>query len=435
MPTSRADTLPLHSVLTDAERSPKSLSARGTLVQAVEIFQRDADLRLLPLIDSAGRPVGAIFEKDVRRLLLNPFGYALLSNPSIGGNLAEHLRECPTIELTDDIGTIVDHYRRSDGREGMILTRNGALYATLTNRRLLMLAADRESAAAKARLERAQRIEQAAAEFETQSAALATQMVQLANTVQRLAEATVDRANIAGTRAADMGAAAVQTRDSMSYVAERGRSLAAAFGLIEENLAGNRAIASKTVERVAEGGKRARDLLTAARTIDRVMALISDIAGTVNLLSLNATIEAARAGDAGRGFAVVASEVRKLSDETQDATQRIADEVKALKAGIELVAHDYVEVEEAIGVLADGAAAIDNAISAEVDATRLIAKSVYEAGQASASIEEAISTIVNSVRSASSSARDLDRMANDLRSGASELGGSVASFLGEVRAA
>lgn len=42
-----------------------------------------------------------------------------------------------------------------------------------------------------------------------------------------------------------------------------------------------------------------------------------------NLLALNASIEAARAGEAGKGFAVVADEIRKLSEETKEATEQI----------------------------------------------------------------------------------------------------------------
>jgi len=68
--------------------------------------------------------------------------------------------------------------------------------------------------------------------------------------------------------------------------------------------------------------------------ITAVVTTISKVAEQTNLLSVNATIEAEKAGESGRGFRIVAQEIRRLADQTAQATKDIERLVRDMQAAV-----------------------------------------------------------------------------------------------------
>ncbi len=99
----------------------------------------------------------------------------------------------------------------------------------------------------------------------------------------------------------------------------------------------------KALETTSVTGKIAGDIFSLnneMKEIKKIVKMIVGIAEQTNLLSLNAAIEAARAGEAGRGFAVVAEEVRKLADQSKEASIAINDILNKIQQKTEVTVHE-----------------------------------------------------------------------------------------------
>lgn len=126
-----------------------------------------------------------------------------------------------------------------------------------------------------------------------------------------------------------------KTMNEVSSGAEETSSLAAAG---KEGLTRMESIMRQMVDAAGNIASKLAVLNEKAGSITSIITTIAKVADQTNLLSLNTAIEAEKAGEYGRSFAVIAREIRRLADQTANATvdieKMVNEMVSAVSAGV-----------------------------------------------------------------------------------------------------
>lgn len=359
----------------------------ASLAQAVDMFRQSPDLRLLAIVDAQRRPVGVIRERDVRTILFNPFGHALMQNPSIGGSLTTLIRPCGTADAGLDADALVLAYLDAGG-DGLVLTRDGVFDSVVDAAAFERLSIQRRTQVMTDREARAARIDAAGKAFTADVAHLAAELAEAAERIAAMAGLVVTRAGASRRDAASVAGATGQMVTALTDIAELGRTLATTLDGIGGQTARAAALRSDARVAVIAAGDRVTRLVEKATAVDDMLRLIQTIASQTNLLALNAAIEAARVGEAGRGFAVVASEVKMLAQQTGTAAKDIAARVADMHGLLGDVVGGHRTLEATMAAIADTGVAIEQAVAAQQGATRRIASHVEQSAEAGHAIDD-----------------------------------------------
>ncbi|MCK0533244.1 methyl-accepting chemotaxis protein [Sphingobium agri] len=404
------------------------------LSEAVEQFQQNPSLRLLPVLDDADRPRGAIYERDMRRILFNPFGHALLRNPSFGGRLDDHVRPCASVERSATIEMVIDLYAAQGQKcEGLIVVEGGCYAGMVGGQLLLKLAAERDARVAVARAERLERVTRESGRFRDDIATLIADLVAMADMLSRLASDAAERAADNGQAAAGMAVAAAQTADNLTGIAGSANDLGLLFQSIEEEVRQAGAAIRAAVEQTRLGSAQTEQLRVQANGIGEVTALIDAVARATATLALNAGIEAARAGEAGQGFAVVAREVKLLAGQTREAAAEIASRIEHIRSTVGHVAQGHGLMGSAIEKADRLSTSLFDAVARHGAFSRGIAASMAEAGESSDHVRVSASQISNNASAAVDGARAMREAASQLAAEAQRLDARASLFIEAIR--
>lgn len=347
-----------------------------SLTAAIALFRQHPDMRLLPVLDAERRPVGAIRERDVKGLLYNPFGHALLQNPDFGSCLTAYVRTHPCCDLDTPLAIKLALHADWGAPDALILTDKGRFAGTLDAATLARQAADAQTALARERIARSERMDVAARTYMAEVATLSDTLLRATGDMGRMARELGGYASDTHAGAERMTQAMGDTGKALGDIAGRGHGLANTFAAITRDMDQARDIRDTVRHQIAATDRRANALADSATTIDTLLALIEGVAARTNLLALNAAIEAARAGDAGRGFAVVAHEVKALAGQTREAAQDATRNVSEVKTHLHALLAEQSQLNRAVDAIGTLSHSIDQAVAAQGIATTAIAANV-----------------------------------------------------------
>ncbi|NQX93716.1 MAG: hypothetical protein HRT64_02100 [Erythrobacter sp.] len=252
---------------------------------------------------------------------------------------------------------------------------------------------------------------------------------ELHTTATRMAET----AEHAAGRTGELTDSMAEANAGATSAAAASDEFALSIGEISRQASSSSELARLATDATSEADTTISALSASADEVGQIVELIQTIAQRTNLLALNASIEAARGGEAGRGFAVVASEVKELAMQTSRATEKVADQIRAMQETTGASVTALRSIANQVKELETTAVSIASAVDQQSVAGQDLARSIDLAANGTQKVAEHIDDVRKLSLSTGAAAGQVLTSANELDQQASTLNTQVQAFLTKVR--
>ncbi len=298
----------------------------------------------------------------------------------------------------------------------------------------LLVQQERERERLEAEAKKAALLDEVARQFERTVGEVVGGVAAASSQLHTTATRMASSAEEASRRTGEVAASMEEANAGATAAAAASDEFALSISEISRQAASSSELARLATEATGEADETISALAASAEEVGQIVELIQTIAQRTNLLALNASIEAARGGEAGRGFAVVASEVKELAMQTTRATEKVADQIRAMQSTTGASVKALRSIAGQVQELESTAVSIATAVDQQSVAGRDLAQSIDLAARGTEKVAGHIEDVRQLSLHTGAAASQVLSSANELEAQAAHLNEQVRGFLSRVRA-